>query len=57
VVTDGRTIAGNVLLPFFTEGDEGLDINNEEDWWYAEHVLGTGEAKLPDIDRLPFSGK
>tara|TARA_R110000824_G_scaffold366730_3_gene555768 strand:- start:30586 stop:31356 length:771 start_codon:yes stop_codon:yes gene_type:complete len=56
VVTEGRTIAGNVLLPFFTEGDEGLDINNEEDWWYAEHVLGTGEAKLPDIDRLPFSG-
>ncbi len=54
VVRDGRTIAGNVLAPFFTQGDEGLDINNPEDWWYAEHVLATGEARLPEIDRPAF---
>jgi len=54
VVRDEHTIAGNVLAPFFTKDDEGLDINNPEDWWYAEHVLATGEARLPEIDRVPF---
>jgi N-acylneuraminate cytidylyltransferase len=54
VVREDRTIAGNVLAPFFTQGDEGLDINNPEDWWYAEHVLGTGAARLPEIDRPAF---
>jgi len=54
VVADGRTIAGNVLIPFLTEGDEGLDINNPEDWWYAEYILANSEARLPEIDRLPF---
>lgn len=53
VVREGRTIAGTVLLPFFTEGDEGLDINNGEDWWYAQHLLARGEAVLPEIDRPP----
>jgi N-acylneuraminate cytidylyltransferase len=49
-----RTIAGQVLLPFFTEGDEGLDINAEEDWWYAEHMMQKGEARLPTISQAPF---
>lgn len=54
VVTERRTIAGETLLPFFTEGDEGLDINAPDDWWYAEHLLAKGEATLPEIDRAPF---
>lgn len=54
VVRDSHTIAGTVIVPFFTEGDEGVDINNAQDWWYAEHILETGEARLPAIDREPF---
>jgi N-acylneuraminate cytidylyltransferase len=54
VVRDGRSIAGTVLLPFFTEGDEGVDINREHDWWHARFLMERGEAKLPEIDRPAF---
>jgi N-acylneuraminate cytidylyltransferase len=50
------SIAGTVLVPFFTEGDEGVDINGEFDWLYAEHLLARGEARLPDVAEAPFSG-
>jgi CMP-N,N'-diacetyllegionaminic acid synthase len=49
-----RSIAGSVLVPFFTEGDEGIDINAPQDWWYAEYLIGHGEALLPRVDRPPF---
>jgi CMP-N,N'-diacetyllegionaminic acid synthase len=49
-----RSIAGTVIVPFFTEGDEGLDINAEQDWWYAEHLMRKGEARLPEIAQEPF---
>lgn len=55
VVTETRTIAGTTLLPFFTEGDEGVDINTAEDWFFVNHLLDTGEAVLPEIDREPFA--
>ena len=55
VVTEGRTIAGNVIMPFLTKGDEGVDINNPEDWWYAEHLIERGEAKLPVVSRDVFA--
>lgn len=48
------SIAGHVLAPFFTEGDEGVDINGEQDWWYAEHLLATGQARLPDVAEPAF---
>lgn len=51
VATEGGTIAGEVLMPFLTEGDEGLDVNTEEDWWYVNHLLERGAASLPPIDR------
>jgi len=54
VVREGRSIAGTTLVPFFTEGDEGLDINRPEDWWRAEWLLGRAEVRLPDIDREPY---
>lgn len=53
VIWEGRSIAGTVLMPFFTEGDEGVDINDPEDWWYAEHLLRRGEAVLPAIEEAP----
>jgi CMP-N,N'-diacetyllegionaminic acid synthase len=49
-----RSIAGHVLVPFFTEGDEGVDINGPQDWWYAEHLISTGEARLPAVAEPPL---
>ncbi|HEY2943300.1 MAG TPA: acylneuraminate cytidylyltransferase family protein [Vicinamibacteria bacterium] len=49
VVFEGRTIAGRVIAPFFTEGVEGFDINDRFDWIAAEHLLRTGEARLPQL--------
>jgi N-acylneuraminate cytidylyltransferase len=48
------SIAGSVLLPFLTEGDEGVDINGPQDWWYAEHLISTGEARLPAVAEPPY---
>jgi CMP-N,N'-diacetyllegionaminic acid synthase len=54
VVTDGRTIAGNVIMPFLTNGDEGLDVNDPSDWFHAEHLLATGQAELPPVRQSAF---
>lgn len=54
IVFEGRTIAGEVIMPFFTSDDEGLDVNTLRDWWYAEHLLESGMATLPLMDRPPF---
>jgi N-acylneuraminate cytidylyltransferase len=34
-----RTIAGQSVMPFFTQGLEGFDINSPEDWMLAEHYM------------------
>jgi CMP-N,N'-diacetyllegionaminic acid synthase len=54
VVLQGRTIAGDVLVPFFTHGDEGYDVNDVADWVYAEYLLSAGEATLPHVSQEPF---
>jgi N-acylneuraminate cytidylyltransferase len=41
-------------MPFLTEGNEGVDINDAEDWWYAEHLLSCGEIRLPEVAEVPF---
>lgn len=56
VVRESGTISGEVVMPFFTHGAEGLDINVPEDWWYAEHLLARGEARLPPVTQAPFAG-
>jgi CMP-N-acetylneuraminic acid synthetase len=54
VVREGRTIAGQVLVPFLTEGFEGFDINDPIDWLVADHLIARGEAELPPIETAPF---
>jgi N-acylneuraminate cytidylyltransferase len=56
VVQKGRTIAGDSVIPFFTQGHEGFDVNVPRDWWYAEELLARGEARLPEVDRPPWTG-
>lgn len=50
VVSEGRTIAGHVLSPFLTTEEEGLDVNEEFDWWKAERLLYLGQATLPEVN-------
>ncbi|MGE3274277.1 MAG: acylneuraminate cytidylyltransferase family protein [Vicinamibacterales bacterium] len=54
IVFDGRTIAGETILPFLTDELEGFDINNRFDWLLAEHLLASGEARLPEVAAAPW---
>jgi CMP-N-acetylneuraminic acid synthetase len=54
VVTEQHSISGDALTPFFTQGDEGFDINNMEDWWVAQHMLASGAGTFPAVTQLPF---
>ena len=54
VVLQERTIAGTVLMPFLTEGNEGFDVNNPYDWFLAEHLVTNGEAQLPVVSKSPY---
>ena len=54
VVSDGRTISGEVMIPFMTAGLEGFDVNDREDWILAERFVETGEALLPEVRQSPY---
>lgn len=54
VPLEGGTIAGEKILPFVTEGLEGFDINQPEDWWLAEELLKRGQAVLPQVTQSPL---
>jgi CMP-N,N'-diacetyllegionaminic acid synthase len=54
VVLEQRTISGEVVVPFETEGHEGLDINDARDWREAERLLADGAAALPPVGEAPF---
>jgi len=53
VVFEDRTIAGRVVVPFLTEGCEGLDVNRHYDWELAEELVRNGAAALPEIRKEP----
>lgn len=57
VVFESKTIAGNVLVPFFTKDYEGFDVNSEYDWNLAEHMVKNGLAALPSIPKPPYPSK
>jgi CMP-N,N'-diacetyllegionaminic acid synthase len=52
-VFEERTIAGNVLTPFLTEGYEGFDINDPSDWIVAERLMADGEVEPPQVPQVP----
>jgi len=54
VVTERRSIAGDVLVPFLTEGYEGFDINDATDWMVAERLLADGLVTLPPLSQSPY---
>jgi CMP-N-acetylneuraminic acid synthetase len=54
VALDGGTIAGEVLTPFLTRDDEGLDVNSQRDWRLLEMMVARGEATLPAVRGAPY---
>lgn len=54
MVRKTRTIAGAALLPFLTEGFEGVDINGPADWHYARYIIEHEDARLPSIRKAPY---
>ena len=54
-VRESKTIAGEIVLPFFTEGHEGFDINDPKDWRDAEYLLSQDSAVLPKVRQKPFA--
>ena len=51
VVFAGQTIAGQVVMPFLTQGREGFDVNSPDDWALAEQLVQQGEAMLPRVTK------
>ena len=43
-----------MLAPFLTEGYEGFNIDDEEDFARAEHLVADGRAQLVPIPREPY---
>ena len=54
LVTEGHTIAGNVVMPFLTFDHEGFDVNNAIDWRLAEELVQTGQVVLPSVPQPPY---
>lgn len=54
VALEGRTIAGEVIIPFITEESEGFDINDQWDWWMAEEIVRRSLWALPEVRQAPY---
>jgi CMP-N,N'-diacetyllegionaminic acid synthase len=48
--------AGEVVAPFFTEGHEGFDINDEHDWKAAEMLVAEDPGLLPPVRKEDSDG-
>jgi CMP-N,N'-diacetyllegionaminic acid synthase len=54
VVAETGTREGRVVAPFFTDGHEGFNVDDEDDWERAERLVATGAAALPAVERPPY---
>lgn len=54
VPVEQNSIAGQAIIPFISQGLEGYDINEPEDWLLAEQYVSSGAASLPVIAQAPF---
>jgi CMP-N,N'-diacetyllegionaminic acid synthase len=55
IALEQNSIAGESIAPFISQGLEGFDINELEDWWMAERLVATQTAVLPSIVTPPYS--
>ena len=56
-VYTNKSISGDRIMPFFTEGYEGFDLNTTYDWEYAKYLLKTSKVILPKIPVIPYKHK
>jgi N-acylneuraminate cytidylyltransferase len=49
VVSQTGTREGRVVAAYLTNGNEGFNIDDEEDWERARRLLDSGEVSLPDV--------
>ena len=54
VVLEQHSLAGDVLVPFVTEGYEGFDINDPTDWMVAERLVADGAVVPHAIAQPPY---
>jgi len=55
VVAETGTREGRVVAPFLTEGYEGFNVDDEDDWERAEGLVASGRATLPAVGRPPYA--
>jgi N-acylneuraminate cytidylyltransferase len=55
VVAETGTREGRVVAPFLTQGLEGFNVDDEDDWERAERLLASGAASLPAVDVPPYA--
>jgi CMP-N,N'-diacetyllegionaminic acid synthase len=53
VVSQTGTREGRVVAPFLTNGYEGFNIDDEDDWDRARRLLDSGAVDLSDVERRP----
>jgi CMP-N,N'-diacetyllegionaminic acid synthase len=51
VVSQTGTREGKVVAPYLTEGYEGFNIDDEDDWERARVLLDAGKVSLPEVER------
>jgi CMP-N,N'-diacetyllegionaminic acid synthase len=56
VVSETGSREGAVVAPFLTDGLEGFNVDDEEDWERAERLVAGGDATLPSVSREPYRG-
>jgi CMP-N,N'-diacetyllegionaminic acid synthase len=54
VVLKKGTIAGEVIIPFYTDNYEGFDVNHPEDLADARVLVDSGMACLPSVPQKPW---
>ena len=54
VVEETGSREGRTLAPFLTQGHEGFNVDDEDDWARAEALVASGSATLPPVDRDPY---
>jgi CMP-N,N'-diacetyllegionaminic acid synthase len=57
IVFERNSIAGENILPFVSNGNEGFDINQVEDLILAEYYLANNQVDLPLISIPPYKFK
>jgi CMP-N,N'-diacetyllegionaminic acid synthase len=55
VVAETGTREGGVVAPFFTDGYESVNVDDEEDWKRAERLVSSGAAVLTVVGRPPYA--